>query len=383
MSNSTKNYDLASNNENYQIFLTKNDNDLQLELSKTDNNTIYYKETTNLDDLLKKSKIFRFCDNIQEAYDTIDKIFQNKKVNLEGAFQNNDINLCFQATLPNGAEEEFKIVLKKEERKNNNETLEKLNQRIEDLESENKNLKNEVQTLKEENENKDKIIESLSQNNNSDSVSNINNSNINTENSNYYMSTMENTISNNENNENEVLVTDIIDSQDELELIENRLKEINFFSGKNIHYELIFKGTKNGDKSSTFHYNCDGIRNTLTLVKSKNGKRFGGFTCEIWNQIGGFGKKDPNAFCFSLDLKKIYNSQGTQQAILCSDGYGPYFKGVNTIFGVYNNFFTQGGWCDYTTSALSFGKFDQNFEITGGIKQFFIEDMEVFKVTCS
>ena len=194
---------------------------------------------------------------------------------------------------------------------------------------------------------------------------------------------MENITENNENDDIEVFVTDIIRSRDELEFIQNRLRQIDFFSDKNIYYKLIFKATKNGDKSSSFHYKCDGNRNTLTLIKTKNGKRFGGFTTENWNQIGGFGKIDPNAFCFSFDLKKIYNSVGNQQAIFCSDDYGPYFKGENTIFGIYNNFFKQGGWCDYTKYCLSFGKFDHDFEITGGIQKFFIEDMEVFKVIYS
>ena len=129
-----------------------------------------------------------------------------------------------------------------------------------------------------------------------------------------------------------------------------------------------------------FHTKVDGIKNTLTLVKTKKGIRFGGFTSEIWNQIGGYGKCDPFAFCFSLELKKIYNSQKNQLAIFCSDGYGPYFKGTNTIFGIYNNFFSEGGWCDYTTFAYSFGKFEKNFEITNGEQKFEVDDVEVFKI---
>ena len=55
-------------------------------------------------------------------------------------------------------------------------------------------------------------------------------------------------------------------------------------------------------------------------------------------------------------------------------------KELNTIFGIYNNFFTQGGWCDYTTFSYSFGKFEKNFEITDGEQSFEVEDVEVFKV---
>ena len=52
----------------------------------------------------------------------------------------------------------------------------------------------------------------------------------------------------------------------------------------------------NDDKSLNFHTRVDGIKNTLTLVKTKKGIRFGGFTSEIWNQIGGYGKCDPLDF---------------------------------------------------------------------------------------
>lgn len=82
------------------------------------------------------------------------------------------------------------------------------------------------------------------------------------------------------------MVTDLIYSQEELDFIENRLKKINFFKNKELKYQLLFKGTKNGDKAFYFHTRVDGIKNTLTLVKSKKGVRFGGFTTQIWNQIG-------------------------------------------------------------------------------------------------
>ena len=314
------------------------------------------------------SKAFRFCDTVNEAVNIISKIFEtHNKALLKNENSENDLFLFLKINLPSGEEQEIKLTLNKIT--TDNLSNEELIQKIKELEEENKSLKEEIKKLRNDNYKKDKIIESLTSNQQNPNL-NINNLNINE----------------NDNNKNEEALddnsinTDIINSQEELDFIENRLKEINYYQNKDIKFKLLYKGTKNGDKSLYFHTKVDGIRNTLTLVKTKKGARFGGFTSENWNQIGGFGKCDPRAFCFSFDLKKIYNSQPNGPSILCSNGYGPYFKGINTIFGIYNNFFSQGGWCDYTTFSYNYGKFDKNFEITNGEQNFEIEEVEVFQV---
>ena len=39
----------------------------------------------------------------------------------------------------------------------------------------------------------------------------------------------------------------------------------------------IYQATINGESSSKFHSKCDGISNTITLIKSAGNRRFGGF----------------------------------------------------------------------------------------------------------
>jgi hypothetical protein len=34
---------------------------------------------------------------------------------------------------------------------------------------------------------------------------------------------------------------------------------------------------------SDFHSTCDGIANTLTIIKAKSGNIFGGFTEKVWH----------------------------------------------------------------------------------------------------
>ena len=342
------------------------DNSILITARNTNSNLLYFQNNFSLEELMSLSKAFRFCDDINEALNIISKIFEsNNKYYISN--EGDDLILHLKINLPSGDGQEIELNLKKIE-SIENASKEELLEKIKLLEEENKKLKEEISMLKIDNIKKDKIIKSLSNNQNN---------NIQAENSNEKIID-----SNNEEEEldENVLDTEIIQTEEEINFIENRLKQIYYFQNKEIKYQLLYKGTKNGDKSLNFHTRVDGIKNTLTLVKTKKGIRFGGFTSEIWNQIGGYGKCDPLAFCFSLDLNKIYNSQKNQKAIFCSDGYCPYFKGTNTIFGIYNNFFTQGGWCDYTTFSYSFGKFEKNFEITDGEQSFEVEDVEVFKV---
>ena len=67
---------------------------------------------------------------------------------------------------------------------------------------------------------------------------------------------------------------------------------------------LLFRATRDTDNCLIFHKKCDNIKDTLTLVKTKTGNIFGGYASETWN--GNNYKKDDEAFCFSIDLKKVY-----------------------------------------------------------------------------
>ena len=89
------------------------------------------------------------------------------------------------------------------------------------------------------------------------------------------------------------------------------------------------KQTIDGENSTKFHSKCDGIANTLTLIKSAGNKRFGGFTSEIWDCSGY--KNDINCFLFSLDKQKIYPIKENKQAIGCCSGFGPVFGCPNDI----------------------------------------------------
>ena len=67
--------------------------------------------------------------------------------------------------------------------------------------------------------------------------------------------------------------------------------------------KLLYRASRDGENS--FHFKCDNITNTVTFVKAKNGRKFGGFTEKGWNSNGQY-YTDENAFLFSLDNYECY-----------------------------------------------------------------------------
>jgi len=69
------------------------------------------------------------------------------------------------------------------------------------------------------------------------------------------------------------------------------------------HWKLIYRACLDGFHAKDFHGKCDGVANTLTVIKSANNNVFGGFTAAPWNSVGRF-EVDKEAFVFSLINKE-------------------------------------------------------------------------------
>ena len=169
----------------------------------------------------------------------------------------------------------------------------------------------------------------------------------------------------------EIIRGDIIETPKELELLTRRMCNQKY---KKISLNLLYKAIIDSDKASAFHKKCDSANCTLVLVRSANGKRFGGFTSCSW-QGNSIEKKDENAFIFSLDKLKIYNVIEGEDAIGCYPSFGPVFLGCQ--IRIYDQFFKNGG----TTfeKGLNYDT-EEDFELTGGLKKFDIKDIEVYSV---
>ena len=168
----------------------------------------------------------------------------------------------------------------------------------------------------------------------------------------------------------EIIRGDIIRNEVELELLSRKICK----KRRKVILNLLYKAKIDSDKAEVFHSKCDFARSTLVLVKSVNGKRFGGYTTCDWKG-NNIEKKDENAFVFSLDKMKIYDIIPGEDAIGCYPKYGPVFLGCQ--IRIYDEFFTNGG----TTfeKGLNYNT-EEDFELTGGLKKFDIKDIEVYSV---
>ena len=178
-----------------------------------------------------------------------------------------------------------------------------------------------------------------------------------------------------EGKEGKFFGSNIIKEKREYELIENRLKIAG--NNKKIKYKLLYRASVDGDKAKTFHQKCDRISGTLTMVKTTKNMKFGGYTKALWD--GNGWKKDEKAFCFSLNLNKIYNISNIDNAIYPKYNYGPRF--AFTLFGIEDEAFKkgdEGGWCSYDTDN-QYGKIN-NKEITGGEEYFGVSEVEVYQI---
>ena len=100
-------------------------------------------------------------------------------------------------------------------------------------------------------------------------------------------------------------------------------------SKKKINSHLLYRMTKDGDSFKIFHKLCDNIKPNLILIKSKKGKKFGGFTFENWESCNeGIWKKDNKCFLFSLDKKKRFFQKdiNNNDNIYCLNIFGPCFS---------------------------------------------------------
>ena len=168
----------------------------------------------------------------------------------------------------------------------------------------------------------------------------------------------------------EVIKGDIIKSTSELEFLTRKICR----DYKKITLDLLYKASIDGDKAESFHNKCDIANSSLVLIKTSDGKRFGGYTTCNWKG-NSIEKKDEFAFVFSLDKMKIYDIIPGENAIGCYPKYGPVFLGCQ--IRVYDECFKNGG----TTfeKGLNYNT-EEDFELSGGKQKYNITEVEVYSI---
>lgn len=297
----------------------------------------YYESSLSIEDFIKLNKNFKVYDDINEINSFIIESIQEKTISIEEGINNENIKIIFHLYNLKGNKENFEITLEKKDMENN-EIINALINQVNNLILENQNLNMNLNKSKEE----------------IDSLRNI------------IYHKMDSLIINNEN---------------EQIFLENRLKKIKIFSGKKFLSRLLFRASIHGDRADIFHNLCDYKSNLLFLVKTEKNKRFGGFISKpILPKNYNKCIKDNEAFCFSLDLNKIYNIKG-DEAIYLNDTEIITF--LMDIFKIYDKFFSQKSICTDAREDQKYIYYDNQsskYEINGGETSFIVKELEVFEI---
>ncbi|MBX9641612.1 MAG: TLD domain-containing protein, partial [Mycobacteriaceae bacterium] len=102
-------------------------------------------------------------------------------------------------------------------------------------------------------------------------------------------------------------------------------------------YHLLYRASRDGKDSASFHRLCDHKGPTVTIIKDSSGNVFGGYTSASWNETGDY-YSDPSAFLFTLHNPhnlpptKYPKTTNNTLAIYCASNYGPTFGAGHDIY---------------------------------------------------
>ena len=163
----------------------------------------------------------------------------------------------------------------------------------------------------------------------------------------------------------------IISNFKEFDFIINHLKIK--FNKEIVGSIRIYRASEDGDKAENFHRLCDGNTNIIILIKTKNGKKIGGYTSIGFSNVNQ-SILDDTAFIFSIDKREIYPNIKGKSAIDSYQHLGPTFSGDS--IKIYDNFLKEGG----ITSKIGLNyQTNEDYQINDGKRNISIEEIEVLE----
>ena len=176
----------------------------------------------------------------------------------------------------------------------------------------------------------------------------------------------------------EFLLDSKITNSNKIKFIIDYLKETENFKNKSFTFKLLYRGTRDGDRTSDIHKKCDGLKDIIVFMKTEQGNSYG-----MYSKIGWETRKkyeylvDDNAFLFSLNKNKIYKALKGKTKICWLP-----FDNVLYIYG-------SMGFKDYFLNKENINLYDSiknNFEdckmehFNSGLKEFKFLEIEVFQI---
>jgi len=154
--------------------------------------------------------------------------------------------------------------------------------------------------------------------------------------------------------------------------------------------KLLYRASKHGWKTIDFHKECDGKGETLTVIKTKQGYIFGGYTNCPWKSNKNIFQSSAESFLFSLKCyaglgpTKMNIKSGQESYATYSNALrGPAFGGGHEICIGCTNDDLREGYTYYRNMYYELPKnVSENFLTgkTGSTNLFGIEEVEVFQV---
>ena len=152
--------------------------------------------------------------------------------------------------------------------------------------------------------------------------------------------------------------------------------------GNKFYIKLIYSSHTHPKEAKTFHDLCDGIANTLTIIKSDTNRKFGGFTKLPWSSSIGWSIGDGTDFIFSLDKKSKFHNTKKESAIYNHPNCFPCFGGGCDIGLLADCFINnQSAHSFFQTSYGCDSELDiHSHYYMAGNDEFGVEYLEVYKI---
>jgi hypothetical protein len=437
-----KSFDIEFNNDDYLLELAKSENNKKIILkicNKKQKHLKYYIAYFSLNAIYNLDGFFKFYDDINIIYNILLEAITNKKYLIE--VKSELLNLILKFTIPGGKVIDVTFPLK-EERLKREDLMDELYAMITQVTEENKQLKEEINTLRETINNlsneiiflkeedirikeqikmfeetatakkkkkkreKNEIIEEEEINHNNiekvEKKENIINEKENEEeeykfftNTPQEQENAKKEEKNEENKKNEekkekkekkpkkiINIDNVFNESKIIVNEEDKQNLVNWISSKGdiSQIKLIYRATENGDDSESFFKKCSNMGPTVSLIKTKEDRKFGGFTKAEWtDQKGRIKLRDENAFLFSLDNKSKYDVVKPDIAISCyPEAYTLVYGNKDDRYGIrlFSRFLSKKNY-----ENLSSGVYNASSEYClSGSNKFEVEDVEVFQV---
>jgi hypothetical protein len=154
-------------------------------------------------------------------------------------------------------------------------------------------------------------------------------------------------------------------------------------SSKELDFNVLHQASTQGFQASTFHQRCDNRGPTLVLVKSTDGRIFGGVNFISWTSVTGYSASS-NGFLFALkdgqhrhDPALFRITQNSDRAAYNTASYGPIFGGGHDMVICSNPNSTRGSTSNLGHTYTSPGASPSTL---AGEDSFLVADYEVFSV---